>query len=87
MESVFSSGYKGPCLSAAAAARSNAAGILCLLQAACGGGCPRPRHARASVLDHWPVIISPSAYSYNKSASQDLSLSHIYLPTVLLNTE
>lgn len=25
MESVFSSGYKGPCLSAAAAARSNAA--------------------------------------------------------------
>lgn len=38
MESVFSSGYKGPCLSAAAAAKSNAAG-----NSAC---------VEADVLDH-----------------------------------
>lgn len=46
---MFSSAYKGPCLTAehAAAAKSNAAGTLCFLQPACGGGCPRPRHARA----------------------------------------
>lgn len=44
MESVFSSGYKGPCLSVAAAARSNAAGILCLEPAS-------PR-VEAAVLDH-----------------------------------
>lgn len=55
MESVFSSGYKGPCLSAAAAAKSNAADNSANCVEA---ECPRPRRARAMavMIINRPVI-------------------------------
>lgn len=68
MGSVFSSGYKGPCLSAAAAAKSNAADNSANCVEA---ECPRPRRARAmAVKINRPVVPARSVWTDLPSLSR-----------------